>query len=233
MCVEDVCWDWGCVLRLRMCVEVEDVCGWCVEVEDVCWGWGCVLRLRMCVEVKDVCWGCVLRLRMCVEVKDVGWGCVLRLRMFVEDVLRLRMCVEVEDVCWGWGCVLRMCVEVKDVWLMWMFFSSKVNLLQKSILSQTEEQSRLAMLEQQVTLVFKVRPGICLVAIQTRPDVPIPLCSLPLTTLSDPAVGQGLWEREAGPPGHAAPAPKGPEGAPQGPRPDHQAGVCKGPYQNT
>ena len=51
VCLVDVCWPYGCVLNMVMCVGLVEVC-WFV---DVCWPWSCMLALEMHVGLVYVC----------------------------------------------------------------------------------------------------------------------------------------------------------------------------------
>ena len=49
VCLVVVCWSYGCVLNMVMCVGLVDVCCPCLSVGfvDECWPWSCMLALEM------------------------------------------------------------------------------------------------------------------------------------------------------------------------------------------
>ena len=62
VCFVDVCWPYGCVLNMVMCVGIVDVCCPCLNVLVLlmcaglgvaCWPWRCMLALFMCVDIVD------------------------------------------------------------------------------------------------------------------------------------------------------------------------------------
>ena len=64
-----MCWPYGYVLNMVMCVGLVDVCCpcrsvlillMCVGLGVACWPWRCMLALFMCVDIIDACWPCCM-----------------------------------------------------------------------------------------------------------------------------------------------------------------------------
>ena len=69
VCLVVVCWSYGCVLNMAMCVGLVDVCCPCLSVLVLlmsvglgvaCWPWRCMLAFFMVVDIVDACWPCCM-----------------------------------------------------------------------------------------------------------------------------------------------------------------------------